>query len=95
VIRLDAVAGGSQNQRGVRTILLAAAALPLLTGCQSALEKQRLAAEAQSGDLANCARIRLMSGDVAELSEASIGRVYSAQTHKVSHLAERRLFVAV
>jgi hypothetical protein len=36
-----------------------------------------------------------MSGDVAELSEASIGRVYSAQTHKVSHLAERRLFVAV
>jgi hypothetical protein len=50
VISLDAVAARSQNQRGVRTILLAAAALPLLTGCQSAVEKQRLAAEAQSGD---------------------------------------------
>ena len=35
------VAAGSQNQRSVRTILLAATALAALTGCQSAAEKQR------------------------------------------------------
>jgi hypothetical protein len=51
VIRLDAVVAGSQNQPGVRIILLAAAAFPVLTGCQSAVEKQRFAVEAQSGDL--------------------------------------------
>ncbi len=62
MIRLDAIAVGSQNGRCVRTILVAAAALPLLTGCQSAVEKQRLATEAQSGDLANCAQIRVVSG---------------------------------
>ena len=61
MIRLDAVAIGSQNQRDVRTILLTAAALAVFTGCQSAVEKQRVEAEAQSPDLANCARIRVVS----------------------------------
>ena len=61
MIRLDAVAIGSQNQRDVRTILLTAAALAVFTGCQSAVEKQRLEAEAQSPDLANCAQIRVVS----------------------------------
>lgn len=54
--KLDSVVGQSQNQRGVRTILLAAAALAVLTGCQSAAEKQRQE-KADSGDLSNCARI--------------------------------------
>lgn len=42
----------------MRTILLAIVALGVLTGCQSAVEQQRLKAEAQPGDLANCAQIR-------------------------------------
>jgi hypothetical protein len=42
--------------------LLAATALAALSGCQSAAEKQRPQAEAQSGDLANCARIREVPG---------------------------------
>jgi Prokaryotic membrane lipoprotein lipid attachment site len=46
----------------VRTILLAATALVALTGCQSAAEKQRPEAEAHSGNLADCARIRVVSG---------------------------------
>lgn len=58
MITLDAVAAGSQNQQGVRTILLIAVALGVLTGCQSAVKQQRLKAEAQPGDLANCAQIR-------------------------------------
>ena len=80
VIRLDAVAAGSQNQRGVRNILLAAAALPLLTGCQSAVEKQRLEAEAQSADLANCAQIRVVSGGCGRNS--SLTEVYVDNMHK-------------
>jgi hypothetical protein len=80
VIRLDAVAAGSQNQRGVRTILLAAAALPLLTGCQSAVEKQRLEAEAQSADLANCAQIRVVSGGCGRNS--NLTEVYVDNMHK-------------
>jgi Prokaryotic membrane lipoprotein lipid attachment site len=63
---LDAVAAGSQNQRSVRGILLAATALAALTGCQGAAEKQRLQAETQSGDLANCARIRVASSSCGE-----------------------------
>jgi hypothetical protein len=46
----------------VRTILLAAAALAALAGCQNAAEKQRPQVEAQSGDFGNCARIRIVSG---------------------------------
>jgi hypothetical protein len=42
------------------SILLVAAALAILTSCQGAVEKQRLETEAQSGDLVNCARIRVV-----------------------------------
>jgi len=79
VIRLDAVAGGSQNQRGVRTILLAAAALAVLTGCQSAVERQRLE-EADSGDLASCARIREVPGGCGK--NAGLMQVYVDNMHK-------------
>ena len=79
VIRLDAVAGGSQNQRGVRTILLATAALAVLTGCQSAVERQRLE-EANSGDLANCARIREVPGGCGK--NAGLIQVYVDNMHK-------------
>ena len=79
-IRLDAVAAGSQKQRSVRTILLAATALAALTGCQSAAEKQRLEAEAQSGDLANCARIRVASSGCGRNS--GFTEVYVDNMHK-------------
>jgi hypothetical protein len=80
VIRLDAVAASSQNQLGVRTILLAAVALAALTGCQSAAEKQRLGAEAQSGDLVNCAKIRVVSGGCGGNSRSA--EVYVDNMHK-------------
>ena len=79
MIRLDAVAAGSQNQRGVRTILLAAVALSVLAGCQSAVEKQRLE-EAASGDLSNCARIRVVSGGCGKNS--GLTEVYVDNMHK-------------
>ncbi len=79
MIRLDAVAGRSQNQRGVRTILLAAAALAVLTGCQSAVERQRLE-EADSGDLTNCARIREVPGGCGK--NAGLMQVYVDNMHK-------------
>jgi uncharacterized protein YceK len=79
LIRLDAVAVGSQNQRNVRTILLAAIALAL-TGCQSVAEKQRPEAEAQPGNLANCARIRVVSGGCGRKS--SLTEVYVDNMHK-------------
>jgi hypothetical protein len=74
------VAARSQNQRSVRTILLASTALAVLTGCQSAPEKQRLEAEAQSGDLANCARIRVVSGGCGGNSRFT--EVYVDNMHK-------------
>ena len=79
VIRLDAVAAGSQNRRGVRTILLAAAALAVLPGCQSAVEKQRLE-EADSRDLSNCARIRVVSSGCGRNS--GFTKVYVDNMHK-------------
>jgi hypothetical protein len=79
VIRLDAVAAGAQNRRGVRTILLAAATLAVLTGCQSAVEKQRLE-EADSGDLPNCARIRVASSGCGRNS--GLTEVYVDNMHK-------------
>ena len=82
---LDAVAAGSQNQRGVRTILLAGA-LALLTGCQSAVEKQRLE-EARSGDLANCARIRVSSsvcGRNSGLTEVYVDNMHKNQAVRVT-----------
>lgn len=74
------VPAGSQNQRGVRTILLVAAALAVLTGCQSAAEKQRPEAEAQSGDLANCARIRVASSGCG--GNSAFTEVYVDNMHK-------------
>ena len=62
----------------MRTILLAAAALAVLTGCQSAVEKQRL--EADSGDLANCARIREVPGGCGK--NAGLIQVYVDNTRK-------------
>ena len=80
LIRLDAVAAASQNRRGVRTILLAAAAaLAVLTGCQSAVDKQRLA-EADSADLPNCARIREVSGGCRR--DLALTEVYVDNMHK-------------
>jgi hypothetical protein len=76
------VAAGSQNQRSVRTILLAAAVLGALTGCQSVAEKQRPEAEAQSGDLANCARIRVVSGGCGRKRNPGLTEVYVDNMHK-------------
>jgi hypothetical protein len=59
--------------------LLATAALAVLTGCQSAVEKQRLE-EAQSGDLANCARIRVSSSSCGRNSD--LAEVYVDNMHK-------------
>jgi hypothetical protein len=42
--------------------LWAATALVAFTGCQGTAEKQRLEAETQSDDLANCAQIRVVPG---------------------------------
>jgi folylpolyglutamate synthase/dihydropteroate synthase len=62
----------------MRTILLAATALAALTGCQSAAEKQRLKAE--SGDLANCARIRVVSSGCG--GNSGFTKVYVDNMHK-------------
>ena len=64
----------------MRLILLAATALAALTGCQSAAEKQRPEAEAQSGDLANCARIREVSGGCG--GNKGLAEVYVDNMHK-------------
>jgi hypothetical protein len=77
--KLDSVVGQSQNQRGVRTILLAAAALAVLTGCQSAAEKQRQE-KADSGDLSNCASIRVVSSGCGRNSDLT--EVYVDNMHK-------------
>ena len=80
MIRLDAVATEPQNQRGVRTILFAAAALAALTGCQSAVDKKHPDSEAQSADLANCARIREVPGGCGKHSD--FANVYVDNMHK-------------
>jgi uncharacterized protein YceK len=64
----------------VRTILLAATALAALTGCQSVAENQRPEAEAQSGDLANCARVRVVSGGCG--GNSGFAEVYVDNMHK-------------
>jgi len=61
-------------------ILLLATALAVLSGCQSAAEKQRLQAEAQSDDLANCAKIRLVSGGCR--GNSGFSEVYVDNMHK-------------
>jgi hypothetical protein len=60
--------------------LLAATALAALTGCQSTAEKQRPQAEAQSGDLANCARIRMVPGGCG--GNSGLTEVYVDNMHK-------------
>jgi hypothetical protein len=64
----------------VRIILLAAAALAALSGCQSAAESQRLEAEALSGALANCARIRVVPGGCG--GNPGFTQVYVDNMHK-------------
>jgi hypothetical protein len=64
----------------VRTILLAATALAVITGCQNAAEKQRLEAEAHSGDIANCARIRVVPGGCG--GNSGFTEVYVDNMHK-------------
>jgi len=71
---------GRKTSEVVRIILLAATALAALTGCQSAAEKQRPEAEAQSGDLANCAKIRVVSGGCRGNSRFT--EVYVDNMHK-------------
>jgi len=78
--RLDAVSAGSQNQRSVKTILLAAAALAALIGCQGNVERPHPDAAAQSGDLANCARIRVVPGSCGK--NAGFAEVYIDNMHK-------------
>ena len=77
---MTALPQGVQNQRSVRTILLAATALTVLIGCQSAVQKQPLGTEAQSGDLANCARIREVPGGCGK--NAVLTEVYVDNMHK-------------
>ena len=60
-------------------ISLAAAALAVLTGCQSAVEKQRLEL-ADSGDLSNCARIRVVSSGCGRNS--GLTEIYVDNMHK-------------
>jgi hypothetical protein len=71
---------GRKTSEVMRIILLAATALAALTGCQSAAEKQHPEAEAQSGDLANCARIRIVSGGCGKNS--GLTEVYVDNMHK-------------
>jgi hypothetical protein len=86
VRKLHAVASETQNQRGVRTILLAAGALAVLTNCQSPVEKQRLE-EAQSDDFINCARIPVTSsgcGRNSGLTEVYVDNMHKNQAVRVT-----------
>jgi hypothetical protein len=51
--------------------LLAATALAMLVGCQSAAENQRLPTETEAADLANCAQIREVSDNCGGRSGAT------------------------
>ena len=59
--------------------MLAAATLVVLTGCQGAVERKRLE-DAPSGDLANCARIRVVEGGCGK--NAGLTKVYVDNMHK-------------
>ena len=72
--------------RGVRIILLAAAALAVLTNCQNAVEKQRQE-EAPSGDFANCARIRVTTsgcGRSSGLTQVYVDNMHNDQAVRVT-----------
>jgi hypothetical protein len=79
VIRLDVVSVGSQNQRGVKNIFLATAALAVVTGCQNAVE-EKLPQEVRSGDLANCAHIRVAASGCGRNSDLT--EIYVDNMHK-------------
>jgi hypothetical protein len=64
----------------VRTILLAATALIALIGCQGAAEKQGPEAAPLSGNLANCAQIREVSGGCG--GNSGFTEVYVDNMHK-------------
>ena len=86
MIRLDAGAAGSQNQRRVRSILLTAVALAAIIGCQNAVEKQRPEG-AHSGDLADCARVRETStgcGKHSGLTEVYVDNLHKHQAARVT-----------
>ncbi len=70
----------------MRNILLAAASLVVLTNCQTAVEKQLLE-ETHSGDLANCARIRVASsacGKNSGLTEVYVDNMHNHQAVRVT-----------
>jgi hypothetical protein len=72
--------------RVARIILLATAALAVFTGCQSPLEKQR-PERAHSGDLTNCARIRVTSstcGKNSGLTEVYVDNMHNHQAVRVT-----------
>jgi uncharacterized protein YceK len=69
----------SQNQQNVRIILLGVVALAVLSGCQNAAEKQR-PEQAHSGDLANCAHIRVASNRCGK--NPGFTEVYVDNMHK-------------
>jgi hypothetical protein len=60
-------------------MLLAAAMLVVRTGCQGAMERQRLE-DAPSGNLANCAQIRVVEGGCGKT--AGLTKVYVDNMHK-------------
>jgi hypothetical protein len=77
---------GSLLESIARTILLAAATLAVLTGCQSSVEKQRLQ-EAHSSDLESCARIRVTStgcGRTPGLTEVYVDNMHKNQVVRVT-----------
>src|ERR1043166_1500778 len=72
--------------RIARIILLAAAAFAVFAGCQSPVEKQR-PEQAHSGDLANCARIRVTSsgcGKNSDLTEVYVDNLHNHQAVRVT-----------
>jgi hypothetical protein len=74
----------------LKTILLAATALVALTGCQGAAEKQRPEAAAESGDLANCAQIRVVPGGCGGNSGFSEVYVDNMNKHRAVRATVRK-----
>jgi hypothetical protein len=71
----------------VKTILLAVAAVALLTGCRSAVNKQQVETTAQSGNLADCAQIREEEGGCEgnkNLKEVYVDNMHKYQTVRVT-----------
>ena len=60
--------------------MFAVVAFAVLTGCQSAVETPRSEAAVQSGDLANCAQVRLVPGGCE--GNPRLSEVYVDNMHK-------------